>query len=483
MTWNGTLEKIDDYRWRIPKGEVPCMRTDAIIYASEEMIPQIRSDNAPLQAANVACIPGIVGSSLAMPDIHWGYGFPIGGVAAVDADEGSISPGGIGFDINCGVRLIRTNLTVDDIGKKRKDLMATLFANVPSGLGSKGLKTLGHRELDDILMTGSEWAIKSGFGWKEDLDTTEEGGRMKEADSSKVSERAKKRGLPQLGSLGSGNHFLELDVVDEVFDDNAADVFGLEEGTVTITIHCGSRGCGHQIASDYLKDMERYVRDHSVDLPDRQLACAPLKSRIGEDYYKAMCCGANYAWANRQMITHWVRESFEKVLKRSAEDMEMDLVYDVAHNIAKKENHIVDGTNMDVVVHRKGATRAFAAGHKEVTAKYRDIGQPVIIPGDMRTGTYVMLGQQTAMEQTFGSTCHGAGREMSRKAASRKTTAHQVKRDLSESDIVLFSSSDSGLTEEIPEAYKDIETVIDVVSGAGLSSRVVKLTPIGVIKG
>ncbi len=483
MTWNGTLEKIDEYRWRIPKGEVPCMRTDAIIYASEEMIPQIRSDNAPLQAANVACIPGIVGSSLAMPDIHWGYGFPIGGVAAVDADEGSISPGGIGFDINCGVRLIRTNLTVDDIGKKRKDLMATLFANVPSGLGSKGLKTLGHRELDDILMTGSEWAIKNGFGWKEDLDTTEEGGRMKEADSSAVSERAKKRGLPQLGSLGSGNHFLELDVVDEVFDDNAADVFGLEEGTVTITIHCGSRGCGHQIASDYLKDMERYVRDHSVDLPDRQLACAPLKSRIGEDYYKAMCCGANYAWANRQMITHWVRESFEKVLRRSAEDMEMDLVYDVAHNIAKKENHIVDGTNMDVVVHRKGATRAFAAGHKEVTAKYRDIGQPVIIPGDMRTGTYVMLGQQTAMEQTFGSTCHGAGREMSRKAASRKTTAHQVKRGMSESDIVLFSSSDRGLTEEIPEAYKDIETVIDVVSGAGLSSRVVKLTPIGVIKG
>ncbi len=483
MAWNGTLEKIDEYRWRIPKGEVPCMRTDAIIYASEGMIPQIRSDNAPLQAANVACLPGIVGSSLAMPDIHWGYGFPIGGVAAVDADEGSISPGGIGFDINCGVRLIKTNLTVDDIGKKRKDLMAALFLNVPSGLGSKGLTRLGQRELDDILTTGSEWAIENGFGWKEDLDTTEEGGRMKNADPSVVSDRAKKRGLPQLGSLGSGNHFLELDVVDEVFDEKAAKVFGLEKDTVTITVHCGSRGCGHQIASDYLKDMEQYIRENSIDLPDRQLACAPLKSKMGEDYFKAMCCGANYAWANRQMITHWIRESFEKVLGQSAEDMEMDLVYDVAHNIAKEENHNVDGKNTDVVVHRKGATRAFAAGRKEVTAKYRDIGQPVIIPGDMKTGTYVLLGQQSAMEQTFGSTCHGAGRMMSRKSASRKTTAKEVRKDLSDHDIVLFSGSDQGLTEEAPEAYKDIETVIDVVSGAGISSKVVKLTPVGVIKG
>ncbi len=477
------MERIDEYRWRIPKGEVPCMRTDAVIYAGEGMIPQIRSDNAPLQAANVACLPGIVGNSLAMPDIHWGYGFPIGGVAAVDADEGSISPGGIGFDINCGVRLIKTNLTVDDIGKKRKDLVAALFSNVPSGLGSKGLTRLGQKELDDVLIAGSEWAIENGYGWKEDLDTTEEGGRMKDADSSTVSDRAKKRGLPQLGSLGSGNHFLELDVVDEVFDEEAAKVFGLEKGTVTVTVHCGSRGCGHQIASDYLKDMEQYIRENSIELPDRQLACAPLKSTMGEDYFKAMCCGANYAWANRQMITHWIRESFENVLGRPAEDMEMDLVYDVAHNIAKEENHSVDGKNMDVVVHRKGATRAFAAGRKEVTSKYRDVGQPVIIPGDMKTGTYVLLGQKTAMEQTFGSTCHGAGRTMSRKSASHKTTANEVRKDLSDHDIVLFSGSDQGLTEEAPEAYKDIDTVIDVVSGAGLSSKVVKLTPIGVIKG
>ena len=483
MAWSGTLEKIDEYRWRIPKGEIPCMRTDAVIYASEGMIPQIRSDNAPLQAANVACIPGIVGNSLAMPDIHWGYGFPIGGVAAVDADEGSISPGGIGFDINCGVRLIKTDLTVDDIGEKRKDLVAALFGNVPSGLGSKGLKRLGQNELDEILTTGSEWAIENGYGWKEDLDTTEEGGRMEDADSSAVSDRAKKRGLPQLGSLGSGNHFLELDVVDEVFDEKAAKVFGLKKDTVTITIHCGSRGCGHQIATDYLKDMEHYVRENSINLPDRQLACAPLKSKIGEEYYKAMCCGANYAWANRQMIMHWVRESFEDVLKQSAEDMGMNLVYDVAHNIAKKETHSVDGKDTDVVVHRKGATRAFAAGRKEITAKYRDVGQPVIIPGDMKTGTYVLLGQQGAMEQTFGSTCHGAGRTMSRKSASGSTTANKVRKALSDVGIVLFSGSDEGLTEEAPEAYKDIDTVIDVVSGAGLSSKVVKLTPIGVIKG
>jgi tRNA-splicing ligase RtcB len=483
MAWNGTLEKIDDFRWRIPKGEVPCMRTDAIIYASEQMIPQIRSDNAPIQAANVACLPGIVGNSLAMPDIHWGYGFPIGGVAAVDADEGSISPGGIGFDINCGVRLIKTNLTVDDIGDKRKALMSELYDNIPSGLGSKGLTRLGNKELEEVLLCGSEWAVENGYGWESDLESTEEGGRMKEADPSLVSDRAKKRGLPQLGSLGSGNHFLELDVVDEIFDEKAAKTFGLESGNVTITVHCGSRGCGHQIATDYLQIMEQYVNDNSVELPDKQLACAPLKSKIGENYYGAMCCGANYAWANRQMIMHWVRESFEKILGRSAEDMDMGLVYDVAHNIAKKETHIVDGTNMDVVVHRKGATRAFAAGHKEITAKYRDVGQPVIIPGDMEAGTYVLLGQKGAMEHTFGSTCHGAGRMMSRKSAARSNTAAGIRKGLSDMGIVLLSGSDEGLTEEAPNAYKDIDTVIDVVSGAGLSSKVAKLTPLGVVKG
>ncbi len=483
MAWNGTLEKIDDYRWRVPKGEVPCMRTDAVIYASSEMISQIRSDNAPAQAANVACLPGIVGNSLAMPDIHWGYGFPIGGVAAVDADEGSISPGGIGFDINCGVRLIKTNLTSEDIGGNRKRLMKELYANVPSGLGSKGLTRLGNKELDEVLLCGSEWAVENGYGWESDLETTEEGGRMKDADPSLVSDRARKRGLPQLGSLGSGNHFLELDVVDEIFDEKAAKAFGLEKGTVTITVHCGSRGCGHQIATDYLQEMERYISDNKVSLPDRQLACAPLKSKAGDDYYKAMCCGANYAWANRQMIMHWVRESFEKVMDRPAEDMDLGLVYDVAHNIAKKETHTVEGSSMDVVVHRKGATRAFAAGRKEITPKYRDVGQPVIIPGDMSSGTYVLLGQRGAMDQTFGSTCHGAGRKMSRKSASHGNTAANIRKSLVDMDIVLLSGSDEGLTEEAPDAYKDIDMVIDVVCGAGISSKVAKLSPIGVVKG
>ncbi len=483
MAWNGNLEKIDDYRWRIPKGEVPCMRTDAVIYASEKMIPQIRSDNAPLQTANVACLPGIVGNSLAMPDIHWGYGFPIGGVAAVDADEGSISPGGIGFDINCGVRLIKTNLTVGDIGDRMKELMAELYSNVPSGLGSKGLTKLGNRELDDILTYGSGWAVENGYGWECDLDTTEENGCMKDADPSEVSDRAKKRGLPQLGSLGSGNHFLELDTVERIFDGESAKIFGLERDTVTITVHCGSRGCGHQIATDYVQTMERYVSNNKIRLPDRQLACAPLKSKEGKSYYKAMCCGANYAWANRQMIMHWIRESFEKVLKRSAEDMDMHLVYDVAHNIAKKETHNVEGKKTEVLVHRKGATRAFAAGRPEIPMKYRDIGQPVIIPGDMSIGTYVLLGRKGAMEETFGSTCHGAGRKMSRKSASAESTASGIKKAMASMGILLMSGSDEGLTEEAPKAYKDIDDVIEVVDGAGISSKVAKLTPIGVVKG
>ena len=373
MTWNGRLEKIDDNRWEIPMGEFPGMMTNAVIYASESMIEQIRSDNAPQQAANVACLPGIVGSSMAMPDIHWGYGFPIGGVAAVDADSGSISPGGIGFDINCGVRLIKTDLTVDDLGGNVGALVDELYKNVPSGLGSKGLTKIGNSEMDDILSNGSRWAVENGYGWERDLEVTEEMGHMSDADPSTVSDKARKRGIPQLGSLGSGNHFLELDIVDDVFDRDIAKKFGLKEGAVTVTVHCGSRGCGHQIATEYLQEMERYVRNNNIQLPDRQLACAPLDSGPGDDYYKAMCCGANYAWANRQMITHWIRESFENILGDSAEDMGMDVVYDVAHNIAKKERHDVGGHSENVLVHRKGSTRAFAAGRREIGHVYRDV--------------------------------------------------------------------------------------------------------------
>ncbi|MDR3206182.1 MAG: RtcB family protein [Candidatus Methanoplasma sp.] len=483
MAWNGRLNKLDDNRWEIPADEMPGMRTNAVIFANENMISQIRSDNAPQQAANVACLPGIVGSSMAMPDIHWGYGFPIGGVAAVDSNSGSISPGGIGFDINCGVRLIKTDLTVEDIGGNIGALVDELYKNVPSGLGSKGLTKIGGKELDEILLNGSEWAVENGYGWERDVQATEDLGHMQDADPSKVSDKARKRGLPQLGSLGSGNHFLEVDVVDNVYDDAAAKAFGLKKGAVTITVHCGSRGCGHQIATDYLQDMERYVRNNDVKLPDRQLACAPLNDRLGEDYYAAMCCGANYAWANRQMITHWVRESFESILKDSAENMGMDVVYDVAHNIAKKERHDIDRHHEDVLVHRKGSTRAFAAGRREIVPMYRDVGQPVIIPGDMKVGTYVLVGKKGAMEQTFGSTCHGAGRKMSRKAAIDGLDADAVRNEMRAGNIYLRNGSDEGLLEEAPAAYKDVDEVIEVVCSAGLTGKVAKLTPIGVVKG
>ena len=482
MAWNGNLNKIDDNRWEIPQGEFPGMNTNAIIYASEEMIQSIRSDNAPQQVANVACLPGIVGSSMAMPDIHWGYGFPIGGVAAVDSNSGSISPGGIGFDINCGVRLIKTDLTPDDIGDVSK-LIDELYKNVPSGLGSKGLTRIGMKEIEEILVNGSKWAVENGYGWEKDLEATEEYGQMMDADPSTVSDKSRKRGLPQLGSLGSGNHFLELDIVDRVFDEQTAKAFGLKEGTVTITVHCGSRGCGHQIATDYLQEMEKYIRSNKINLPDRQLACAPLNSKLGDDYYKAMCCGANYAWANRQMITHWVRESFENILGDSAESMGMDVVYDVAHNIAKKEHHTVEKHNEDVLVHRKGSTRAFAPGRQEIAMRYRDVGQPVIIPGDMKAGTYVLVGRKGAMEQTFGSTCHGAGRVMSRKAAIDNLNADDIKKAMNDSNIYLRNGSEEGLLEEAPNAYKDVDEVIRVVCAAGLTEKVAKLTPLGVVKG
>lgn len=483
MSWNGPLEKVDDHRWRIPRSYKDCMSTDAIIFADERMIRNIVSDNSPEQAANVACLPGIVGCSLAMPDIHWGYGFPIGGVAAMDADEGVISPGGIGFDINCGVRLLRTDLRVEEVLPLIKELVDTMFRNVPAGVGSKGVVDVAASQIDRILEEGAEWAVSEGYGWEEDLDRTEENGRMKNADASKVSMKAKQRGVPQVGSLGSGNHFLEVDRVERIFDPAAAKVFGIEEGQVTVSIHCGSRGCGHQIATDYLQVMERAVKDLHLRLPDRQLACAPIGSKEGRNYHAAMACGANYAWANRQMIMHWVRESFEKVFQRSAEELGMRLVYDVAHNIAKMEEHVHEGRRRLVCVHRKGATRAFPAGHNEVPYVYRSVGQPVLIPGDMGSGSYVLVGTEQAMRESFGSTCHGAGRVMSREAAIRSYSVRAVTQEMEARGIYLKGSTRDGIQEEAPGAYKDIDDVIKVVVGAGLSKPVAKLTPLGVMKG
>ncbi|MFO7619533.1 MAG: RtcB family protein [Thermoplasmata archaeon] len=482
--WTGPLRKLDDYRFEIPMSYKKGMRTSGVIFADAKMMEQVKKDNAPEQVANVAFIPGILGRSMAMPDIHWGYGFPIGGVAATDFEEGVISPGGVGFDINCGVRLVRTNLSEADVKDKVAKLIDSMFENVPSGLGSKGKVRLDPAQLNDVLDTGSEWAVENGYGWESDIAHTEENGQMKNADNSFVSHDAKKRGAPQLGSLGAGNHFLEVQRVDEIFDPVAAKAYGIGHvGQIMVMIHTGSRGAGHQIATEYIREMETAVKKYNIDLPDRQLACAPTQSDEAQRYFKAMACGANFAWANRQMILHWVRESFEKVMGQTAEDMEMKLIYDVCHNIAKLEEHQVDGKRTKVIVHRKGATRAFGPGHSDVPQDYRDVGQPVIIPGDMGTASYVLAGTEKSMTETFGSTCHGAGRIMSRQSAIRQFTSSQIKEDLRRDGIYVRAASNGVLTEEAPHAYKRIDDVVKVVSGAGISKLVARMKPLGVMKG
>ncbi len=484
MAWTGPLEKIDDFRYRIPKSFRNCMTTDAVIFSDEKMIEMVKRDNAPEQAANVACLPGIVDRSLAMPDIHWGYGFPIGGVAAFDSERGVISPGGIGYDINCGVKLVRTNLTVDDVEPNVKTLVDTIFDNVPSGVGEKGKVRLSHAEVDDVLEGGAKWAVSKGYGWEDDIVACEENGRMDGADSSKVGQKAKQRAAPQLGTLGGGNHFLEIQKVDEIFDRDAAAAFGLVgEGQVVVSIHTGSRGCGHQIASDYIRVMEGALKKYGISVPDRQLACAPVNSQEGRECFAAMSAGANFAWANRQLILHGLRESFEKALGRSAEEMEMHSVYDVAHNICKLEEHTVDGRRTKIYVHRKGATRAFDSSRSEVPQRYRSVGQPVLIPGDMGSESYVLVGTPGAMSETFGSTCHGAGRQMSRTAATRRFSANQVVADLRNKGIYVRAASKGGIVEEAPGAYKNVSDVVRIAEGAGISKLVARLRPMGVMKG
>ena len=484
MDWNGPLNKVDEYRYEIPSSYKRGMNTSGLIFADEKMMEQVKKDNALEQVANVATIPGIVGMSMAMPDIHWGYGFPIGGVAATDFDDGVLSPGGVGFDINCGVRLVHTNLDENDVKSKIKDLVNAMFENVPSGLGSKGKVRLNPSQVDEVFDLGSEWAVQNGYGWEDDLRHTEEEGRMKNADSDFVSQKAKQRGAPQLGSLGAGNHFLEIQKVEQIFDQEKAKAYGIDHvGQVMVMIHTGSRGAGHQIATDYLREMESAVKRYNINLPDRQLACAPAQSKEAQDYFKAMACGANYAWNNRQMILHWVRQSFEGVLGQSAEELEMSLVYDVCHNIAKLEEHEVDGKRRKVYVHRKGATRAFGPGQPDVPDDYADVGQPVLIPGDMGTASYVLAGTEKAMKESFGSTCHGAGRVMSRKAAVRQFSPGQIISELNRSGIYVKAASKGVLTEEAPQAYKNVDDVVRVVEGAGISTIVAKMKPLGVMKG
>ena len=482
--WSGVLEKIDNYRWRIPKSYKAGMRVPGLIYADQDILEHLMEEQALEQVANVAFLPGIVNYSLAMPDIHWGYGFAIGGVAAMRVSDGVVSPGGVGFDINCGVRILRTNLTQEEVRPRIKKLIDALYNNVPSGVGSKGKIRLRGGEINKVLVKGSRWAVERGYGQPEDLDTTEERGEMAGAEPGYVSGRARERGTPQLGTLGSGNHFLEVASVDQIYEADIARVMGINQvGQVMLLIHCGSRGLGHQVADDYVKQMVGAMQRYGIDLPDRQLACAPVKSPEGQDYLAAMRCAANYAWANRQCITHWVRESFCQVLGKSAKDAGLELIYDVTHNIAKIEEHEVDGRREKLCVHRKGATRAFPAGHPDVPNQYSQIGQPVLIPGDMGRVSYVLVGTEQAMRETFGSTCHGAGRIKSRAAAKKLLSGRDVLATLEARGITVRTGSLSGLAEEASEAYKDVTSVVGVAHGAGISRIVARTKPMAVVKG
>lgn len=480
---NITPKKIGENQYQIDADSDLGMRVPVRIYADDQLLQKMLSDRTILQAQNVSSIPGILGQSVVLPDGHEGYGFPVGGVAAMDANEGMISPGGVGYDINCGVRMLRSNLDEQTVRSKLKDLVTDLFSSIPSGVGSKGAVKLRHSELDEVLVKGADWAIDHGYGTPDDSDVCEENGQIQGADPDKVSDKARKRGAPQLGSLGSGNHFLEVQKVAEVHDQVAAGRMGIKEGTVTILIHCGSRGFGHQVCSDYLRVSEQSMEKYGINLPDRELACVPNVSEEGQSYRKAMFAALNFAWSNRQMITHWTRKSFERVFNQTESDLDMRLVYDVAHNIAKVEKHKVDRKDRDVVVHRKGATRAFPPNRSEVPSRYRDLGQPVLLPGSMGTSSWILLGRPNSMDLSFGSTAHGAGRTMSRSRARRNYTEDDVKKSLNDKGIFIKALTRDGVVEETPHAYKDVDAVVDVSHNLGIATKVAKLVPIGVIKG
>jgi len=459
------------------------MRVPGIIYASERLLKGMGNDEGTRQVANVAHLPGIVTASLAMPDMHWGYGFPIGGVAAFDMEEGIVSPGGVGYDINCGCRLMTTHLTHQDIRDRLQELVTALFQRIPSGVGSRGSLRLSAKDQRQVLSEGSAWVVRQGYGTAADLETTEDGGVMAGADPDTVSDRALERGKDQLGTLGSGNHFLEIEVVEEIFDDAAAAAFGLAPGQVCVLIHSGSRGLGYQVCDDYLARMVKHIHEIGIPLPDRQLACARLSSPRGRDYLAAMACAANYAWANRQMLMHRTRETFEQTLGMSPRELGMRLLYDVCHNIAKIETLPLNGQEIRLCVHRKGATRAFPPGHAALPHAYRKAGQPVLIPGDMGTGSYVLAGTERAFTETFGSACHGAGRVMSRTQAVKACRGRSIPREMAARGVIVMASGRGTLLEEIPEAYKDLDQVVEVVHRAGLATKVARLRSLGCIKG
>jgi tRNA-splicing ligase RtcB len=479
------VKKIAENVYEIPKGTKDCMRVPVRVYASASLVKKMQQDATFEQGVNVACLPGICTHSIVLPDGHQGYGFPIGGVAATDYEQGVISPGGVGYDINCGVRVIRTNLDEPDVRPRLKDLIDRLFTDVPTGVGRTGkidLQALGG--VDRVLNDGARWAVEHGFGWQEDLEYTEAGGQLPFADATKVSGEAKARGRNQVGTLGSGNHFLEIQLVDEIYDQAAAKAMGItRKGQVTVMIHSGSRGLGHQVCDDYIKTMTQAMKKYNIQVPDRELCSAPTTSPEGQAYLGAMSAAANFAWVNRQCMMHWTREVFGKLLQKSPEDLDMHLIYDVAHNMGKVEEHTIDGKRRKVLVHRKGATRAFPPGHPETPSKYKNMGQPVLIPGTMGTASYILVGNQKSMELSFGSTAHGAGRFMSRERATREYRGGEVQRELAARGIIVKSPQAIGIAEEAPGAYKDVDEVVRVSHEIGIATKVVRLRPIGVIKG
>lgn len=473
------LKKLDEYRYIIPTSYKQGMRIEGLIYANEELIRQIEKDQTKEQVANVATLPGLIGYSLAMPDAHQGYGFCIGGVAAADLDEGIVSAGGVGFDINCGVRLLTSPFEEKEVRPKLEALLNQIFRDVPCGAGRHGLLDVARTELDNVLRDGAQWAINHGYGKEEDAAHIEDYGKIPNADASLVSSRAKERGHDQLGTLGSGNHFLEIQIVTEIFEHETARRFGLHEGQIVVLFHSGSRGLGHQVCTDYLDTMQGAMKRYGISVVDRQLACVPIRSKEGQEYLRAMAAAANFAFANRQMITHWARQAFQRIMGNG----DLKIVYDVCHNIAKEEEHEFEGKRKRVLVHRKGATRAFPKGHPVLPAELRDYGQPVLIPGSMGTCSYVLVGTEQAMKETFGTSCHGAGRAKSRTQAKRETTAEELLKELRGKGILIKGQSKSGLTEEKPDAYKDVSVVVDVVHNAGIARKVAKLVPIAVMKG
>jgi tRNA-splicing ligase RtcB (3'-phosphate/5'-hydroxy nucleic acid ligase) len=475
------LRKIGEYRWEIPVEQG--MRVPGLIYASDRMIDSIRGENAAQQVANVAWLPGVVGCSMAMPDIHWGYGFPIGGVAAMDAEEGMISPGGVGYDINCGVRLVATGLGYQEVRHRVREMVAGLFRDVPCGVGKGGDLVLNHKQLGKVFREGAAWMVAKGYGGEADLEHCEEGGRLDGADPSAISDRAYSRGRDQLGTLGSGNHFIEFQEVVEIYDSEAADTFGLSKGQFVLLIHSGSRGFGHQVCEDSLNAMNRQVGQLDFELPDRQLACAPVNSDTGRRYIASMAAAANYGWANRQMLMHRAVESVQHTLRMAPSTLKARLVYDVAHNIAKLETHTFQGKDRRLWVHRKGATRSFGPGRKEVPAAYRQVGQPVLVPGDMGTASYVLAGTEQAMKETFGSSAHGAGRVLSRKKAIRQGKGRSIADELERQGIFVMARGRHTLFEEMPEAYKDVNEVAEVVHRVGIARKVARMRPVGVVKG